>query len=262
MRHIVMFSGGANSWATAKRVAAQYGTDDLTLLFADTMMEDEDLYRFIEEAARDVGAPLVRIADGRTPWEVFFDERYLGNTRADPCSKILKRHLLDKWRDENCDPADTVIHFGIDWSEIHRFETLQERITRWRISAPLCEKPYLVKNDILHMLIAAGIEPPRLYRLGFNHNNCGGFCIKQGQAGFANLLRTFPERYAFHESKEQELRDFLGKDVSILRDRRGGDVRTLTLAELRRRVTSGGQIDLFDWGGCGCAVDIEEVPHD
>ena len=40
VRHVVQFSGGIQSWAAAKRVAAEHGTDNLTLLFADTKMED------------------------------------------------------------------------------------------------------------------------------------------------------------------------------------------------------------------------------
>ncbi|MGP4029731.1 hypothetical protein [Actinomadura sp. 3N407] len=79
MWHVVMFSGGINSWAAARRVADEHGTGKLQLLFADTYAEDEDLYRFLEEAAAQIGAPLVRIADGRTPWQVFDDEHYLGN---------------------------------------------------------------------------------------------------------------------------------------------------------------------------------------
>ena len=54
MKHVVMFSGGAGSWAAAKRVAERHGTADLTLLFTDTLMEDEDLYRFLHEAAAAV----------------------------------------------------------------------------------------------------------------------------------------------------------------------------------------------------------------
>ena len=47
MKHIVMFSGGIASWATAKRIAEQHGTDELIMCFADTQMEDPDLYRFL-----------------------------------------------------------------------------------------------------------------------------------------------------------------------------------------------------------------------
>lgn len=63
MTHVVSFSGGAGSWAAAKRVAAQHGTADLVLLFTDTIIEDNDLYRFVVEGAADVcGLPRAAVA--------------------------------------------------------------------------------------------------------------------------------------------------------------------------------------------------------
>jgi hypothetical protein len=252
-RRVVMFSGGAGSWAAAKRVAERHGTDDLVLLFADTLIEDEDLYRFIDEAARDVGAELVKVAEGRTPWQVFHDERFLGNTRVDPCSRVLKRDLLRRWLEEHRDPADTIVYLGIDWTEAHRMTRAAGHWAPWRALAPLCDEPYLDKADHLAELEARGIRPPRLYRLGFPHNNCGGFCIKAGQAHFELLLRTMPDRYAEHEAAELDLRDYLDADVAILRDRTGGHTTPLTLRDFRERLEA--QPALFDdaeFGGCGC----------
>jgi 3'-phosphoadenosine 5'-phosphosulfate sulfotransferase (PAPS reductase)/FAD synthetase len=250
---VVMFSGGVGSWATAQRVAERVGTEGMTLLFADTLMEDEDLYRFIDEAAGDVGAPLVKIADGRNIWQVFRDERFLGNTRVDPCSKILKRNLLRRWLEEHCDPATTVVYLGIDWTEAHRFTSAKKRWAPWTVEAPLCEKPYIDKRDALATLRLRGIRPPRLYEMGFPHNNCGGGCVKAGQAQFARLLQQLPDRYAEWERNEEELRQELG-DVAILRDRTDGTTKPLTLADLRRRIEASQEIDTFDWGGCGCVA--------
>lgn len=259
MKHVVMFSGGNGSWAAAKRVAERYGTADMVLLFTDTRMEDEDLYRFILEAAANIGCPLTTITEGRNPWHVFFDERFLGNSRHDPCSKILKRQMADRWLSANCDPADTICYVGIDWTEEHRFTRLRARRAKdgWTYLAPLCEAPYISKKDVSTLLVSAGIQQPRLYDMGFSHNNCGGFCIKAGQGHFANLLKQMPERYAKHENMEQAIRTYLDKDVSILTDRRGGDgKKPLTLKDFRIRVESGGeQVDAFEIGGCGCFLD-------
>lgn len=265
MKHVVQFSGGVGSWAAAKRVADKYGTADMTLLFADTMIEDEDLYRFLDEAAANIGAPLVRIADGRTPWEVFKDEKFIANTRVDLCSRILKRDLLDKWVIDNCDPKTTVLHFGIDWTEQHRFDgkhgkaggvKARMKSLGFESEAPMCEKPWYQKHEMLALLRAEGIEPPRLYSMGFPHNNCGGFCVKAGQAQFKLLLETMPERYAEHERQEEELRAIVG-DYSVMKDRTGGESKALTMKAFRERIESRncGQLDLFEWGGCGCAVD-------
>jgi len=257
MRHIIMFSGGIGGYECARRIKA--AVDDpatITLLFADTQIEDEDLYRFRDEAAGRLNLHLETIADGRDPWGVFFDERFLGNTRADPCSKLLKRKLLRKWLDDNCQPHNTIVYLGLDWIEQHRIAGAWARWAPWAVRFPLAEPPYEFKHDWLDQCRRDGIEPPRLYKHGFPHNNCGGFCVKGGQAQFAKLLRVFPDRYRWHEEREQELREFLGKDVAILRDRRGGETRPLTLRELRQRLEAdAGAYDQQDWGACGCFTE-------
>lgn len=253
-KHVVNFSSGVASWMAAKRVVDQYGTSDVTLLFADTQIEDEDNYRFLTQATQQLGAPLVRIEDGRDPWQVFFDERLMGNSQFDPCSKILKRQLLNRWHEEHCDPADTVIYLGLMWDEVDRLTNTQARLAPWKVEAPLCSAPFLTKREILAEARACGLEPPRLYGMGFPHANCGGFCIKAGQAHFALLLRTMPERYAYHEQREEEFRQFIGRDVAILKERRNGESRPLTLCALRERIEKQMSFDQHDWGGCGCAV--------
>lgn len=249
-----MFSGGIGSWAAAKRVAAEHGTDNLTLLFTDTLIEDADTYRFLHDAAANVGGELVTIAEGRTPWEVFRDVRFLANSRVDPCSRVLKREMADKWLAENRDPSDTVVYVGIDWSEIHRFDRLAVRKRPWIYQAPLCHPPFLTKDELHEWAEREGLRKQRLYTLGMPHANCGGGCVKMGQGGFARLLFADPCLYAEWEANEEALRTQLG-DVSILRDRSGGTSRPLTLRELRERVQGGGKVDLFDIGGCGCFVD-------
>jgi hypothetical protein len=232
-------------------VAKRHGTQNLILLFADTQIEDEDLYRFLEESAQDVGGKLIRLKEGRDPWEVFFDERFLGNTRIDPCSKILKRQFLRRWVEDNLDPDEAVLYLGIDWTEEHRIDKAAKYWGEWDVRAPMCEPPLKDKHDMLDMLEDAGIEPPRLYKLGFPHNNCGGFCIKAGEAHFRLLYETMPDRYAYHEEKEQEFREFIEKDVAVLRDRDTGD--PMTLREFRLRLEEDReQVDEHAWGGCGC----------
>lgn len=315
MKHVVSFSGGGGSWAAAKRVAAAHGTDDLTLLFCDTIVEDNDLYRFIiEGAANVVGGPpmarmydlcqravdlvpiwvdedrrkaqvealrqdvvdalpwLVWLSDGRTPWDVFADERYLGNSGVDPCSKILKREMADRWLRANRNSAETVCYVGIDWTEEHRFEGHPATETRpaklglrqrraaagWTYRAPLCEPPLITKHQAFAWMEREGLRRPRLYGLGFSHNNCMGACVKAGHAQWVNLLRQIPEHYAYCERKEQQIRALLGKDVSILRDRKGGTSKPLTLRELRQRIEAGADYDMFDLGGCGCFLDEDD----
>ena len=251
-RYVVQLSGGAASYIAARLIIDECGPSGVTLLFADTKIEDPDLYRFLRDVERRLNIPITRIAEGRTPWEVFFDERMIGNSRIDPCSKILKRKILRKWLKENAPPDDFTVVIGYDANEEHRFGPLQERYKPWRVRAPLIERG-LFKERVLSMVEADGLKLPALYAIGFQHNNCGGRCIKGGQAQWALLLDHFPERYAEDERNEEEFRRRTGKDVSILKDRRGGKTRPLTLRQFREwRETEPSLIDWQEWGGCGC----------
>ncbi|MGC5531605.1 phosphoadenosine phosphosulfate reductase family protein [Streptomyces sp. SR-10] len=255
-QHVVMWSGGITSWATARHVVAEHGTTNVTLLFADTLIEDEDLYQFNEQAAAQLGLPITRVADGRDPWQVFEDKRWLGNTRIAQCSHALKQEPCRRWLVDNTDPASTTLYVGIDWSEEERMPGIVKGWAPWTVDAPLTRPPIRHKQQLLAEARAAGLPTPRLYRLGFAHNNCGGACVKGGQAQWARLLDVFPDRYARAEAAEVKMRDLLGKDVSILRDRTGGDTKPLTLAALRQRIEEQpDQLDLFDEGGCGCFTD-------
>lgn len=202
MTHVVMFSGGVGSWAAGKRVAKEYGTDALVLLFCDTKTEHPDTYRFMREAAANVGGRLVELADGRTIWEVFRDVRFLGNSRVDPCSRVLKRDLADAWLAEHYTPETVTVHVGIDWSEEHRFTRMAERKLPWVYKAPLCDKPYLSKDDMHRWAERELLRKQFLYTIGAPHANCGGGCIKMGIGGFARLLANAPELYSEWEKHE------------------------------------------------------------
>jgi hypothetical protein len=161
-RHVVMYSGGAGAWETARRVIDRHGPSHVTLLQTDTLAESSDTYRFMVESAcqlfgiqvpadwmaavrrlpewhedrfgrrvilddlracASVFVPqLVWIADGRDPWEVYHDERMLGKSGMANCSKILKREKASRWLAANCHRENTVIYLGLDWSEEHRFD--------------------------------------------------------------------------------------------------------------------------------------------
>ena len=296
--HVSMLSGGEGSWMASKRVVAQHGRDNFLMVFTDTLLEDTDLYRFLIEGACNVmgvSAPaslvrkasampefhedeagriaalrelrseaaselpfLVWLAEGRDPWTVFFDERFLGNSSADPCSKILKRKFLDAWMIEHCDPSTTTVYVGVDWSESHRYDRLRARHAEhgWRYESPLCEPPYLSKGDIAAAVRSEGMRRARLYGLGLSHNNCGGGCVKAGQGHWLRVYHALPSVFAWWEAKEQAIREYLGKPVSILTDRSGDGVKKpLTLRDLRQRIEGNGQVDMFDVGGCGCFME-------
>lgn len=259
MKHLVMYSGGLVSWATAEVVTRLYGAENTILVFADTRIEDPDLYRFVAETHAQLGCELQILRDGRTPWEVFRDVKFIGNTRIDPCSRILKREIIRKWLEQNFDPQEVKIHIGFSWDETHRLEKALPYWEPWKVEAPLTWPDYLwTRGDIQLELAKYHIDIPRLYKMGFAHNNCGGFCVKAGQAQFKALLEHLPERYAHHEREEARTMQAIGTSSTILRNRRGGSTKPMSLVEFRERLVAEGKIDdPFDWGGCGCFYPLE-----
>lgn len=314
-RHLAMFSGGLSSWAAAKRFVAEYGVSGLVLLFADTLIEDEDLYRFLVEAAANVYSKplsavahlaamarsvppveddrwadrvvalsrlrreaseaipgLAWIADGREPWQVFADERFIGNSKVDPCSKILKRKLMDRWRDEHCVNWRTILVFGLDWSERGRIygdakKPGHKRIVEgkgWRPVYPLDDRPYLIPDELRDWAESEGLRVPRLYDLGFSHNNCGGFCVKAGFAQMKRLLSTLPDRYRWHERREADVRREISTVSTVLKYNatRRRRARNITLRRFRELIEQQGTLfdDYGDGCGGGCALDDEMEP--
>ena len=253
MKRIVNFSGGLCSYFAARRVVELHGREDVTLLFADTMIESPGLYRFIEQAAASLELPITRIADGRTPWQLFKDRRFLSNARVDHCSQYLKRDLLNRWIKERFTVDGVISYVGISWDEHHRLDRLRGHLAPWQVEAPMCDPPYLSKCDMMKQASALGLTLSEAYTDGFPHDNCGGGCVKAGQAHFAALYKIRPAVYAEWERNEEDVRKHIGMDVSILKDRRGGTTKPMTLAAFRERIETG-DYDHEEWGGCGCGV--------
>lgn len=257
--HVVMFSSGAGSAVAASRVARAFGTEHLTLLFADVNGEHGDNYRFLREAAAWVGGELVVLDNGgRTIWQVFDSDKFLGNNRVDPCSRVLKREPMRQWLETNRDPASTVVYLGFDWLEEHRFAKSARYWRPWTVEVPLCWNPPLWKGQVLEALRDAGLEPPRLTQMGFEHANCGGGCVKAGIGQFKMLLALAPDTFAEWEWNEERLRAKLG-DVAILRDRRRGVSRPMPLRELRATVEADpSRYADEEFAACNCMTPPEE----
>lgn len=258
-RAVVMYSSGIGSWAAARRAKKSRAYDEITLLFADTNVEDEDNYRFLAESAEDLGLPLVTIDnDGRTIWDVFRKRRFIGNSRIDPCSEQLKRKPMRAWLKANRDPANTVAVIGFGWHEGSRVKRAEPFWSPWQVDAPMTREPYVNRTGIINQLRAIGIEPPRLYEVAsgtLEHANCGGLCVKAGQAQFRTavfdpFLRPL---YMKWEAEEEQLRSELG-DVAILRERSGPRKdQPLTLRAFRERLEwQPSLFDPLDVGSCSC----------
>lgn len=231
--------------------------------------EDVDTYRFIEDAAKSLNAKLVTVMDEkkRDIWRVYESRRFLGNSRQANCSIELKQKPCAKWLKENASPGEDTVYVGIDWTESHRLPAIQAAYAKYgfKAEAPLCEAPYLDKQEMINAAVADGLHPPQAYEKGYPHNNCGGFCVRAGKAQFKRLLEENRDRYLFHEKQEKKLQEYLGKPVTVLTEVRKGEKVPLTLRSFREREESQQSLfgdDEFDWGGCGCFSQFEDGDDD
>lgn len=240
-QHVIQFSAGLGSFGAAMRVAEKHGTGNMTLLMADTKAENKDSYRFADDVARLLGVPLTVVADGRNPWEVFRDVRFLGNDLLAPCTKYLKQRPCRKWMKANAPAGDSIVYIGIEKTKRDRarIPAIARLWKPWRVQFPLCNRwePELSKEDskarLMDLSRAHGIEPPELYALGYEHNNCDGLCARAGQRQWRHTLETRPDVFAYAEAQEEAIREQLG-DVSMLKRRRQGVTHRLPLSQLRR----------------------------
>jgi len=335
---IVMYGGGVTSYETARRAIETYGKENTEIWFADTRTEDRSLYQFNEEVERLLGLEIRTFSQGKNIWDIFYEQRALGNSRMDPCSKFLKRrplrqaleerfnfsscskcgefystkpptiyslNLLGKRQNahiceaclttdssyrlqheqylahqaqgnlgshevrtlvkrigERIEPADgdgKRVRVALGMDDIEDCDRVLKARLYWRPFVPwfpLTEDP-IFKERIMQNLIEQGIEIPRLYEMGFKHNNCGGFCVKAGRGQFAHLYRELPSRFLKHEMREQEFRDFIGADVSILTETKDGRKTPLTLRRLRERMDSGEDFPFKKSSACSCMNPID-----
>ena len=255
-RYIISFSGGLGSAISA--FIAYENNLKFELVFADTLIEDEDLYRFLKEVAQAVNKTIHWVADGRTPWDVFVDKKYIGNSRTAHCSDVLKREQVRRWMRKNKEIGDILI-LGMDGSEIDRIDRAQavwaptpvkSLLTMYKVHRP-AYAGYLKKYDI---------KEPRLYEMGFPHNNCGGMCVRAGLKQFATLLERFPERYAFHEAEMNRVQGTLREysTSSFLKTTIEGETIYLSMQEFREAYEKGElTISTYDWGGCDCFTSAD-----
>jgi len=264
-RAIVFYSSGISSYCAAKQTIAKFGKQSTVLLFADTGIEDKDNYRFLEESARALQVPLVRVSNSKdsTVFDNWRSRRAIANNRMPFCSFDMKHKPCREWLKQNASMDDLFV-VGISWDEIHRLSAIENGWAPNKVWAPLTEPPYLDKAQMLDEAITDGIRPPRLYQYGFKHSNCGGGCVRGGQAHWRHLLLKLPAVFAQWETEEKKMQEFLGRnDIAILKKTVNGESRPFPLSELRAEVENSGQLDIFDWGGCGCfSIQDFDVPND
>ncbi len=193
----------------------KYPNDNILLYFTDTLWENEDLHRFINEASDKMKLPLLMHSAGINPMQLMFEKKLVFNNMIGECSKVLKTKVaanflkkgikppIEKWRNKqylkNDDfTTEATLYFGIGFDEMHRQGPIQKNWKPFQVEMPLIDN-YIDNTAILKKY---NIRQPILYDLGFSHNNCNATCVKAGHGHYKNLLEKMPD--VFYKIMEQE----------------------------------------------------------
>lgn len=212
-RIVCQFSCGAASAVATKLTLAQYPRDQVLIVNAFIVEEDEDNRRFAADCERWFGQPITVLRDekyGASTDEVWRRERYIKGPQGAPCSKLLKRKLLS-----TIEQSGDVKVIGYTLEETDRFDELREHFPDEQFRAPLIDA-YLSHDDCLTICHDAGLVLPMMYRLGYRNANCVG-CPKGGQAYWQAIRRDFPVRFA----KIMAIQEEIGPGAYFLQFRSG-----------------------------------------
>lgn len=246
MIHIVNVSGGAGSAVCLLRVVDRYGTEGVRAVFADTLIEDPTLYRFLDDLERVSGVQIERLSQGVSAWDVFTREAMWTNPQTGGClaSHHLKKLPLRKYRDEVAgSPESAILYVGYDISEQDRMARFKDANEPWRVEFPLAWPKPLVRCDQLDFLRNRGLVPCDMYERGYSHANCGGTCVLAGIKQWAMVRKDYPERFAHAVAVENQVTEFQAQrgrgEYTILARRRKGKSSNLPLSVLASEFDSG-----------------------
>lgn len=256
MIHVGSYSTGIVSGLMCERMIERYGRDACRFVFMDTLIEDDDNYRFMRDTERILKIEIIKLAEGRTPYQVFEDHHLIPSGRAVPCTFELKMDIFRKYIATL--PKPVTVHIGYDIFELERCDATRANYEKlgYSVDFPMLWKPYELQDYSTVIRSRWGIEPPAMYAQGYTHANCGGRCVKQGMGDWIRTLVNHPDRFAEVEAWELAMRENpVNAEYAILKDRRFGGMIPMTLRELRQRYQAKNMPTLFELdAGSACVV--------
>lgn len=223
-RVVCQFSCGAASAVATELAIDRYGSA-VHAINAFVTDEDADNRRFLADCERWLGISIVVLRDtkyGASASTVWRRRRFIVNRNGAPCSSALKRDVLNAYHRPN---DLLVLGYTADARDAVRLDRFIDANAGARVWAPLIEAG-LTKRDCFARIAAAGIELPRMYRLGYHNANCPK-CPKGGM-GYWNKIRVdFPENF----EEMASIQDLLGPGSYFFRDRKTGERISLRMLD-------------------------------
>ncbi len=201
----VWVSCGLASAVAAKLTFERYGlTHNIRLVNNPVVEEGPDNRRFLADVATWCDAPIESVIHPDYPncsaEEVWDRRKAMVFPHGAPCTVHLKKEARQIWEREN--PMDWhVLGFTAEERGRHDRFVLSERSN----VLPVLIDAAITKQDCMDMVIAAGIEPPAAYALGYPNANCRG-CVKATSPTYWNLVREVdPEAFASRATQSRRL---------------------------------------------------------
>lgn len=201
----VWFSCGAASAVAAKKTIERYGdTHIIRVINNPVAEEDEDNRRFLSDVEAWLGVEVETATNADFPScsavEVWEKRKYMAGVAGAPCTSLLKKEARYQW--EAANHADWhVLGFTFDERERHERFVLTERSN----VLPVLIEARITKGRCVAILRDAGIDLPRIYKLGYENANCIG-CVKANSPTYWNHVRkTHPEVFAVRAEQSRRL---------------------------------------------------------
>lgn len=211
-RTIVWFSRGAASavaWMLTRREVP-----DCIAVHCATGSEHPDSDRFEREWSQRMNDQVVTLQSDEyaDTWDVWEKTRWLAGINGARCTGELK--VAPRLEFQRPDDIH-VFGYTADGPDRKRAERLRENFFELDIRTPLIEAG-ITKEGALAMIERAGVAIPKMYRLGFQNNNCIP-CVKATSPDYWALVRkTHPQEFA----RMVELSRRLGVRLARINDER------------------------------------------
>jgi len=194
VKHIVSLSGGKDSTAMLLRMLEEGMHVDI-ILFCDTGLEFEGMYRHIDKLEKYIGIPITRLKSAQ-PFEYLFFEHMpkrknpeligrKGYSWSGPrnrwCTAMLKTRIIDRYLRELSKEYTLKQYIGIAADEPHRMREYNYPLIDWGMT----------EADCLAYCKERGFDWDGLYDI-FHRVSCW-CCPLQSYDELRKLRRHFPE---------------------------------------------------------------------
>jgi hypothetical protein len=197
----VWFSCGAASAVAAKKTIEKYGNIANIRVFNNPIEEeDEDNRRFLKDVEKWLGQEIEVVTSEKYPSascvDVWDKRKFMSGPTGAPCTIELKKKVREQIeRDNKIDWH--VLGFTYEEATRHERFTLKERPN----TLPVLIEDNITKSMCYAIVQAAGIELPRIYKMGYPNANCVG-CVKATSPTYWNHVRKMHPEVFEHRAKQ------------------------------------------------------------